>query len=65
MSGLDPSVITGAKLSSLQLESVAYAKLRFSRRLADGARCILVGGRYIKRCGFFIGDGAGMGKGRQ
>jgi len=54
LDGLDAAVIDEARLSALQLESVAYASRRFRKRLASGARC-----------GFFIGDGAGMGKGRQ
>lgn len=42
-------------LSDAQLESVAYAVQRFSgKRLPDGSRA-----------GFFLGDGAGVGKGRQ
>eukprot|EP00892_Ulva_mutabilis_P012185 jgi/Ulvmu1/9339/UM050_0089.1 len=42
-------------LSDAQLESVAYALQRFNgKRLPDGARS-----------GFFLGDGAGVGKGRQ
>eukprot|EP00035_Acanthoeca_spectabilis_P008607 m.156177 g.156177 ORF g.156177 m.156177 type:complete len:1736 (-) comp14428_c0_seq4:94-5301(-) len=41
-------------LSNLQLESIAYANRRFQQTLPDGSRG-----------GFFLGDGAGMGKGRQ
>ena len=41
-------------LSSLQLESVVYAWMKFECRLAAG-----------HRAGFFLGDGAGVGKGRQ
>lgn len=40
-------------LSALQLESVVYACQRHEHMLADGSRA-----------GFFIGDGAGVGKGR-
>ncbi|KAH8098990.1 hypothetical protein JL720_1963 [Aureococcus anophagefferens] len=60
LANLDASIIAQGKLSALQLESVAcaaaswYARQRFDMRLESGARC-----------GFFIGDGAGMGKGRQ
>ena len=43
-----------APLSALQLESIAYARLRHARKAEDGTTC-----------GFFIGDGAGIGKGRQ
>ncbi|KAI7841339.1 hypothetical protein COHA_004957 [Chlorella ohadii] len=42
-------------ISDAQLESVIYANLKFhGPRLANGARA-----------GFFLGDGAGVGKGRQ
>ena len=51
---LGAAVASGA-LSSLQLESIVYACQRFEGpRLADGSRA-----------GFFLGDGAGVGKGRQ
>ncbi|GLC46902.1 hypothetical protein PLESTB_001282200 [Pleodorina starrii] len=43
-----------SELSNAQLETVLYAFQRFERRLPDGARA-----------GFFLGDGAGVGKGRQ
>jgi hypothetical protein len=43
------------QLSSLQLESVVYAGQRHQCFLPDGKT----------RAGFFIGDGAGVGKGRQ
>jgi hypothetical protein len=42
------------KLSRLQLEGVLYACQRHQQIRADGTRC-----------GFFLGDGAGIGKGRQ
>ena len=41
-------------MSKLQLEGVTYACQKHCERLADGARA-----------GFMIGDGAGVGKGRQ
>ena len=41
-------------LSSLQLEAVMYADARHSLHLPSGARA-----------GFFLGDGPGVGKGRQ
>lgn len=41
-------------LSALQLEAVTYACQRYELTLQDGCRA-----------GFFIGDGAGMGKGRE
>ena len=43
------------QLSAPQLETVVYASMKFhGPRLVDG-----------KRAGFFLGDGAGVGKGRQ
>ncbi|XP_078614112.1 uncharacterized protein LOC144883439 isoform X1 [Branchiostoma floridae x Branchiostoma japonicum] len=47
-------VITSGKLSALQLEGVIYACTRHQMVLPNGCRA-----------GFFIGDGAGVGKGRQ
>ena len=44
----------GGALSRLQLETVAYACQQHELRLPDGARR-----------GFFLGDGVGLGKGRQ
>ena len=53
---LGAAVASGA-LSSLQLESIIYACQRFEGpRLTDGKQ---------SRAGFFLGDGAGVGKGRQ
>lgn len=50
-----PQADVGAgRLSSAQLEAVLYACMRFQRRLPGG-----------ERGGFFLGDGAGVGKGRQ
>ncbi|KAK9794625.1 hypothetical protein WJX73_001066 [Symbiochloris irregularis] len=46
-------VIQAGLLSGLQLESIVYACQRHEGFLPDGSRC-----------GFFIGDGAGVGKGR-
>ena len=46
-------VIDRGHLSSLQLESIVYACQRHRLSLGDGTRA-----------GFFIGDGAGVGKGR-
>lgn len=46
-------LIQAAALSALQLESIVYACQRHERTLPDG-----------QRAGFFIGDGAGVGKGR-
>ncbi|XP_013397451.1 protein FORGETTER 1, partial [Lingula anatina] len=47
-------IITSCKLSSLQLEGILYACQRHQHILPDG-----------RRAGFFMGDGAGVGKGRQ
>ena len=44
----------GGALSNLQLETVLYACQRHEQRLHSGARA-----------GFFLGDGVGLGKGRQ
>ncbi|KAL4451948.1 hypothetical protein ABPG75_007610 [Micractinium tetrahymenae] len=41
-------------LSDAQLETVMYANMKFSMHLPSG-----------QRAGFFLGDGAGVGKGRQ
>ena len=41
-------------LSSMQLESVVYASMKHEQRLKGG-----------RRAGFFLGDGPGVGKGRQ
>ena len=47
-------VLQCSQLSSLQLEGVLYACQRHLTLLPGG-----------RRAGFFIGDGAGVGKGRQ
>ena len=47
------SLVDNQRLSALQLEAVLYACQRHEQRLPDGSRA-----------GFFIGDGAGVGKGR-
>ena len=46
-------LVQGGGLSGLQLESITYACQRHEQLLPDGSRA-----------GFFIGDGAGVGKGR-
>ena len=46
-------LVDAGTLSALQLESIVYACQRHQRLLPDG-----------QRAGFFIGDGAGVGKGR-
>ena len=46
--------MVNGKLSKLQLEGVAYACQKHCELLPDGTRA-----------GFMIGDGAGVGKGRQ
>ena len=50
---LQDAVASGA-LSNLQIESIIYAFQRFQHHLDDGSRM-----------GFMLGDGAGVGKGRQ
>ena len=52
-SALAPCIATGA-LSKLQVEGVLAASAKHGVILPDGARC-----------GFVLGDGAGVGKGRQ
>ena len=54
---LGDEIIAGQKLSSLQLEGALYACQRHSR--------FLPGASTPTRHGFFLGDGAGVGKGRQ
>lgn len=51
---LDPRIINEGRLSSLQYETVIYAGQQHSRILPDG-----------NRAGYFIGDGTGVGKGRE
>eukprot|EP00731_Ephydatia_muelleri_P029060 Em0020g704a len=51
---LPEELLLSGKLSSLQLEGILYACQRHLTILPDGSRG-----------GFFIGDGAGVGKGRQ
>ncbi|KAF0687318.1 Aste57867_20928 [Aphanomyces stellatus] len=47
-------LIDEGKLTNLQLEGVLYACMQHQRILPSG-----------ERCGFFLGDGTGVGKGRQ
>lgn len=49
-------LITRGLLSSAQLETVTYASQSFEQFLPGTSNC---------RRGFFLGDGAGVGKGRQ
>ena len=49
-------IVENGGLSSLQMESVVYACMRHEMRLP---------GEKQARAGFFLGDGAGVGKGRQ
>jgi hypothetical protein len=51
---LHPKVIEKGLLSNVQLESITYAGQRHEHRLPSG-----------ERAGFLLGDGAGVGKGRQ
>jgi hypothetical protein len=53
-SSLPPELLDSGKLSQLQLEGILYACTRHQSWLPSG-----------ERAGFFIGDGAGVGKGRQ
>ncbi|KAJ8030843.1 Protein FORGETTER 1 [Holothuria leucospilota] len=53
-SSIPAELIEGGKLSSLQLEGIQYASQRHQTILPNG-----------NRAGFFIGDAAGVGKGRQ
>lgn len=68
MAAVDPPLITyklhlprriiiNGLLSSPQLETVVYASQRFEQ--------FLTGSTFPYRKGFFLGDGAGVGKGRQ
>lgn len=50
---IEPMVEKENVLSSLQMEAIIYACQRYEVRLRDG-----------RRGGFFLGDGAGVGKGR-
>lgn len=50
----DKKIIEDGLLSSLQLETVIYAGQRHEMKLGDGSRA-----------GYFIGDGTGVGKGRE
>ena len=52
---LRPEIIRSGSLSDIQYESVVYAGMRHSRRLGDN----------VSRAAYFIGDGTGIGKGRQ
>ena len=51
---LTDGIVDSGKLSALQIEGVRYACLKHLDLLPSG-----------QRAGFFIGDGAGVGKGRQ
>ncbi|GIL61313.1 hypothetical protein Vafri_15702 [Volvox africanus] len=51
---LPPELVSSGKLSTLQLEGILYACTKHCEMLPSG-----------ERAGFFIGDGAGVGKGRQ
>ncbi|KAK9815308.1 hypothetical protein WJX72_001386 [[Myrmecia] bisecta] len=51
--------VAAGHISDAQLETIVYANQRFNNRLPVGA------GQTAPRAGFFLGDGAGVGKGRQ
>ena len=57
---LSPDVVEKGLLSDAQLESVVYAGQAHSRMMGANEK-----GEGGKRRGFFIGDGTGVGKGRQ
>eukprot|EP00897_Mesotaenium_endlicherianum_P005981 jgi/Mesen1/5410/ME000269S04553 len=50
---MEDEIVASGALSCLQLEAIIYACQRYDQMLPDGSRA-----------GFFLGDGAGMGKGR-
>jgi hypothetical protein len=54
MPQFDPAIISDGKISNVQLEAVVYAGQRHEQHLQDGTRA-----------GIFIGDGTGVGKGRE
>jgi hypothetical protein len=51
---LPAAIINAGKLSEVQLEAVSYAKAQHEKLMANG-----------ERAGMFIGDGTGVGKGRE
>eukprot|EP00985_Skeletonema_marinoi_P016063 scaffold8533_cov126-Skeletonema_marinoi.AAC.1 len=59
-----PLVVEG-KLSPLQAEGVALATTRFNRVFTSNSAGSLQQKGAVQRAGFFLGDGAGIGKGRQ
>lgn len=59
-----PLVLEG-KLSPLQAEGVALATTRFNRVFTSVPSGSVTTSGLVQRAGFFLGDGAGIGKGRQ
>ena len=59
-----PLVVEG-KLSPLQAEGVALATTRFNRVFTSNTAGSVQQSGAVQRAGFFLGDGAGIGKGRQ
>ncbi len=55
----DKKCVTNGSLSTAQLESIIYACQISEQRMKPDAQ------GFAKRKGFFLGDGAGVGKGRQ
>jgi hypothetical protein len=51
---IPPKLITSGSLSIAQMESIVYAGMQHNKKTPDGVRK-----------GYFIGDGTGVGKGRQ
>lgn len=69
---LPPNVVSGGRLSEAQLETLIYAASAFERDLPgrfaairDGCDVEPAEAGAPYRCGYFLGDGTGAGKGRQ
>jgi hypothetical protein len=69
---LPPGILGAGALSDAQLETLIYAGSAFARDLPgrflagqDGCELVADPGGAAYRCGYFLGDGTGAGKGRQ
>ncbi len=69
---LPSGLIAAGALSGAQLESLIYAGSAFGRNLPGRFAALQEGGELVSdangseyRCGYFLGDGTGAGKGRQ
>jgi predicted RNA methylase len=69
---LPPGLVGAGALSDAQLETLVYAGSAFARDLPgrflarqDGCELAADAGGASYRCGYFLGDGTGAGKGRQ